>query len=251
MKSLWATIEGLRMHARVWERDDLKGAPAIVLVPGLGLSSRYIIPTADLLAKEMRVFAPELPGFGLSEKPRRPMNVQQLSRFLSLWVAEVGLSGAMFVGNSFGCQVISQLAFDQPGLINRMIMVAPTVDPSARQAWRQLLRLAGTALREPLGLFTIATADYLKARPWKVWSTFRFALNDPIEERLQRISVPTLVVRGQRDWLVPEPWALEAAELLPAGSFMTIPHAAHGVYYSSPHELAEIIYVFMSLESIQ
>ncbi|MEJ7710157.1 MAG: alpha/beta hydrolase [Pyrinomonadaceae bacterium] len=98
----------------MWDRDDLRGAPAVVLVSGLGMSSRYIILTADLLAKEVRVFAPELPGFGLSEKPRQPLNVQQLSRSLNLWMSEVGLNRAVFVGNSFGCQVISQLALTSP-----------------------------------------------------------------------------------------------------------------------------------------
>lgn len=248
MRSEWTTVAGLRMHARVWEREDLKKAPAVVLLHGLGMSSRYTIPTANLLAKEMRVFAPELPGFGLSEKPRRPLDVPELARFLASWTKAVGLERVTFVGNSFGCQIIAQLAASDPRFLWRAVMIAPTVEPAARTAWRQVMRLAHTALIEPLGLVSLASVDYLRAGPWRVWRTFKFALADRIEEKLAHTKAPTLVIRGGRDPLVSARWAAEATEILPRGRLISIPRAAHAVYYNSPHELSQIISEFVFRE---
>lgn len=244
MESVWSTIAGLNMHARAWERE---GAPGVVLVPGLGLSSRYTTPTAELLAARWRVLAPDLPGFGRSDKPPRALDVPELAQFLAAWIEALQLRGATLVGNSFGCQVIAQLAISAPEIISQaagIVMIAPTIEPAARQSWRQLLRLAHTALIEPLSLIPLVTADYLRAGPRRMWRTFQFALHDRIEDKLPLITAPALVVDGERDPLVSKSWAIQASELLTSGRLATIPGAAHALYYNSPGELAHIINEF-------
>ena len=67
------------MHARISEGPVPNGNPAVVLVHGLVVSSRYMVPTAELLAAHYRVYAPDLPGFGKSYKPPRVVNVAELS----------------------------------------------------------------------------------------------------------------------------------------------------------------------------
>ncbi|MEJ7616330.1 MAG: alpha/beta hydrolase [Pyrinomonadaceae bacterium] len=129
--------------------------------------------------------------------------------------------------------------------VERAVMIAPTVEPGARQAWRQIMRLARTALVEPPALIALATMDYLRAGPRRVWRTFKFALADRIEEKLARTQAPTLVIRGGRDPLVSARWAAEAAAILPRGRLVIIPRAAHAVYYNSPRELSHIISEFM------
>jgi pimeloyl-ACP methyl ester carboxylesterase len=61
--SSWTQVNGRRMHARVGGRV---GAPAVVLLHGLGVSSRYMLPLARELAPHFRVYAVDLPGFGRS-----------------------------------------------------------------------------------------------------------------------------------------------------------------------------------------
>lgn len=241
MQSVWTTIAGLKMHARVWERA---GAPAVVLVPGLGMSGRYTAPTAALLAERWRVLAPDLPGFGRSDKPPHALDVPELAQSLAAWIEALRLRGATLVGNSFGCQVIAQLATSDPGILAQaagIVMIAPTIEPGARQTWRQLLRFTHTALVEPLSLVPIATADYFRAGPRRVWRTFQFALRDRIEDKLPHIVTPALVVDGERDPLISRRWAAQTAEVLPHGRLATIPRAAHALYYNSPRELARLI----------
>jgi hypothetical protein len=78
LKTTWTSVGGLRMHARTSEGPAREGNPAVILVHGLVVSSRYMVPTAELLAVHYRVYAPDLPGFGKSEKPPRVLNVAEL-----------------------------------------------------------------------------------------------------------------------------------------------------------------------------
>jgi 2-hydroxy-6-oxonona-2,4-dienedioate hydrolase len=68
-----------------------EGRTAVVLVHGLVVSSRCMIPTAERPAPHHQVFVPDLPGFGRSEGPRRGLDVAGLSDALSDWMGEVGL----------------------------------------------------------------------------------------------------------------------------------------------------------------
>lgn len=87
--------------------------------------------------------------------------------------------------------------------------------------------------------------DYLSAGLGRSLATFRYALEDPIEEKLPRVRVPTLVVRGDRDPIVPQRWAERAARLLPEGRLVVVPGAAHTMNYAAPSELARVVRKFV------
>lgn len=67
-------INGLMMHFKA----SIDQVPAerlpVVLVHGLMASSRYMAPIARHLAQDFQVFAPDLPGFGKSDKPHRVLD---------------------------------------------------------------------------------------------------------------------------------------------------------------------------------
>jgi 2-hydroxy-6-oxonona-2,4-dienedioate hydrolase len=67
----WDDVEGTTIHSRVSTCGGPTGVPPIVLIHGLVISSLYMVPTARRLAPNFRVLAPDLPGFGGSDKPRR------------------------------------------------------------------------------------------------------------------------------------------------------------------------------------
>ncbi len=238
-------VDGLRMHARV--SVDRAGNPAVVLVHGLVVSSRYMIPTAQKLAPYHEVYVPDLPGFGRSEKPPSVLDVAGLSDSLAAWMEAVGLGSAVLVGNSVGCQVIADLALRHPERVERAVLQGPTMDPEARTALRQAARLALDGTREPPSLLPIMLLDYLSAGLRRSFSTFQHALEDRMEEKLPHLRVPTLVVRGDRDPIVPQRWAERAARLLPEGKgrLVVVPGAAHTMNYAAPSELARVVRAFV------
>src|SRR5258706_1300583 len=90
LESRWARVVELRMHALVGRRGN-DGAP-VVFVHGLGVSSRYMIPTIRLLAADYAVYAPDLPGHGRSEKPLRARTIPELADALMWWMDAEGLA---------------------------------------------------------------------------------------------------------------------------------------------------------------
>src|SRR5215217_7885331 len=186
--TVWTVVDGTRMHARVSEGPGDK--PAVVLVHGLVVSGRYMIPTLKRLAVYHRVYAPDLPGFGKSGKPARALDVHGLSDALAGWMRKLGLERAALVGNSMGCQIIAELAGRHLDLVERIVLQGPTMDPRARSALRQIGRLLLDAPLEPPSLMPIELRDYVSAGTRRAWRTFRHALADRIEEKLLRVRVP-------------------------------------------------------------
>src|SRR5215213_12031128 len=114
LKSSWTMVNGLSMYARFSVEPRLESRPAVVLVHGLVVSSRYMIPVAERLASYYRVYAPDLPGFGKSAKPPRALDMPELADFLDAWMQAISLESAVLIGNSMGCQVIAHLAVRHP-----------------------------------------------------------------------------------------------------------------------------------------
>lgn len=234
------------MHARVCV--DLAPARSlpIVLVHGIGVASRFMVPAAEVLAPYHRVYAPDLPGFGRSSKPAHVLNVAELADALAGWTRAISLANAVFLGNSFGCQIVVDLAVRYPELVERAVLQGPTMDPQARTAWQQLARLLRNSRREPLSHGLISAREYPRCGLRRLVKTFRYALEDRIEEKLPNVRVPALVVRGSKDPIVPQRWAEVATRLLPDGRLAVIPGAPHTVVYDVPLELADVVRPFLS-----
>ena len=235
------------MYARAGRRHSARNAPSVVLVHGLVISSRYMVPTAERLAPLCNVYAPDLPGYGRSAKPAKILSLPELADALAGWMQAAGLEKAHLVGNSFGCQIIAEFALRHPARVERLVLQGPTVDPGARSLRQQLVRLARNSLREPRSLGPISTRDYWNAGLRRAWATMKIALRDRIEDKLPRIQAPTLVVRGTRDPLVPHAWAERAARLLPRGTLGEIPGAPHTINYSAPDAFVKLIGPFLGL----
>src|SRR5687767_4279109 len=94
-----------------------------VLVHGLGVSSRYMIPLAQVLAKQNAVYAPDLPGHGRSDRPPRVLNVRELASALCGWLDTVRVGRAVFVGNSMGAQILVELGDIAPERIKAAVLL--------------------------------------------------------------------------------------------------------------------------------
>jgi pimeloyl-ACP methyl ester carboxylesterase len=70
------------------------------------------------------------------------------------------------------------------------------------------------------------------------------ALGDPIEHKLPRVRVPTLVTRGSSEPIVPSAWAQTATRLLPLGELAVVP-GPHNASYGAADRLGELVRVFL------
>jgi pimeloyl-ACP methyl ester carboxylesterase len=241
------TVAGpYRMFSRATKVSPAtSGHLPVVLVHGLVISSRYMEPLAEALSPMFAVLAPDLPEFGESDKPPGALDLEGLADALHAWLGACGIARAIFVGNSFGCQILAALAVRHAEVVDRLVLQGPTTDPEARslpiQIWRDLVN----GLREPGGVERIARVDYAKAGLGRALATMRILIRDRIEDRLPLITAPTLVVRGSLDPVVPQAWAERSAALLPNGRLMVVEGATHTMNYAYPAQMARAILPFL------
>jgi pimeloyl-ACP methyl ester carboxylesterase len=135
-----------RVYTRI---GGCSSAPPVVLVHGFVLAGDYMMPTAEMLAPFSRTFVPDLPGYGLSDPPREPLDLRFLADRLAEWMERLKLGRAHFVGNSFGCQVLVDFAARHSRFVQRLVLQGPTVDPAARSCAASTAH-AGTTRRVSL-----------------------------------------------------------------------------------------------------
>lgn len=233
----WRVVGGRRWYARVSVDAAPAGSPPVVLVHGLGVSSRYMVPTARCLGPRFPTLVPDLPGFGWSEQPERTLDVPDLADALAGWMGARELPPAVLLANSLGCQVAVDLALRHPDLVGWLILAGPTGDPAVRSLPRYAWRLLRDVPRESPTMVLGEVWDYLRAGPRRVIGTALAMMRDPMVAKLPDVRQPTVVVRGGRDPICPQRWGEEAARLLPRGRLVVVPGAAHVVNDSAPRVL--------------
>lgn len=242
---MWTETAAGTMHAR-FGGTLARGEP-VVLVHGLVIASRYMVPTARELAPLCGVYAVDLPGYGDSVKPRNILGLSELADALAAWMDALKLRSAHLAANSFGCQILAEFALRHGDRVNRLVFQGPTVDPVARTARQQLVRLILNSSREGPGLGWITLVDYVKAGLPRIRATIRMAMRDRIEDKLPGVVQPTLVVRGGRDPVVPQRWAEEVTRRLPRGELRVLPGLGHTINYTAPKEFVAAMRPFLHL----
>jgi pimeloyl-ACP methyl ester carboxylesterase len=218
----------------------------VVFLPGLGASAATVVPTARLLDCARDLYLVDLPGLGRSDKPPAALDVEGLAGVVIELLNVLGIGPVALVGHSLGSEVGVDLAVRRPDLVERLALVSPTVDPRADTFAKQLARLARDGLREPPSLLGLLARDYAQAGLRSLVSVGRAAVRDHVERKLPQLEVPTLVVRGGRDPLVPAAWAEEICRLVPDAELVVIPRATHAVPYTAPVELAGALQTFLA-----
>ncbi|MEZ4725616.1 MAG: alpha/beta hydrolase [Caldilineaceae bacterium] len=257
VKSIWTVVNGCRLHARTTAQSivaiDATGAetgpqpPIFVLIHGLLISSRYMVPTARRLGMSYPVYALDLPGFGRSEHPARVLTIPELADAVIAWMDAMQITQAVLLGNSLGGQVLIDLAARYPARVDRLILIGPTVDPQAPTILQQFSRLLLDGFVETPTLLYHLLVDFFHAGLWQTWQTFQYALQERrIElQKLQTIDAPTLVVRGARDPVAPQHWVEEATRQLSHGELRVIPGSPHCVNYTTPDALVQVVDAFL------
>ncbi len=245
LRNVWTVVKGLRWYARVGG-PEAPGRMPVVLVHGLSLSGRSLIPIARRLRVEYPVYIPDLPGFGRSAKPSRSLDVHELAEALLGWLDAFGLERVALVGGSLGCQVIVDLALRHPERVCRAALVGPSVDPRAPTVWQEVARGALDMLGEPLSFWPVLMCDYLEAGPVRTLDTLLHAIRDPLRAKLPRVQVPMLVIRGAWDPIVPQRWVEEMTRLLPRGQLAVLANGSHVSTWSDPDELFAVLRPFLA-----
>jgi len=255
--------------------------PAIVLIHGMAGSSRAWREVMPLLAQSYTVIAPDLPGHGDSAKPVGDYSLGAYASGLrDLIVGALGIEKATIVGQSLGGGVALQLAYQHPELCERLVVVGSGGLGREVSFALRLLSLPGVEyllpllfprfLREPgdrLGAFFNARgirAPHV-AEMWSAYSSltetenrsaFVRTLRGVIDAGGQTVSaldrlylaaaVPTLIVWGELDSIIPVEHAHSAHALLPGSRLEIFAGAGHFVHVEQPLKFAALLADFIA-----
>lgn len=244
-------------------------SPVLLLVHGWASSSRMWHEVMEALAPDFHSIAPDLPGFGESEKP--PAGWYALPNFLQFvqeFCDSIQISRAHTVGHSMGGTIALGLAAEAPERVDRLVAVNPVVTGKFR--WN-VGRFAGSPLRRPLlaaarALWPVAIGpvitwafqdkmitgpgtrrrreDLAKSTPEAVLSGIRAVATSDVSAHLAAISAPTLVMIGERDSIVPPSEGRLAAGLIGCAKLREFP-AGHLLSDEQPEEFVQALREFL------
>jgi pimeloyl-ACP methyl ester carboxylesterase len=255
------TVETKRgAKIRVFEAGS--GAPLVFFHSAGGLLPEN--PFLDRLAERYHIFAPELPAYG--ESTGEGLLEDMLDFTLHGWdvVAALGLSKPHLMGHSMGGMITAEMACLAPNDLAKLVLVAaaglwlpeqpiPDIFSFLPHEFAQYLfhdRAQGEALLtggldlknpEVLASFYVTNSKRLSMA-----SKLLFPIpNRRLSKRLYRLTVPTLVVWGKSDRLIPPVYAERFCQLIPHAELALIEQAAHMVPYEQPEAFVTVVSRFL------
>lgn len=199
-----------------------------------------------VLADDNRVIAPDLRGHGHSDKPHSAYTMQEFLDDLHALLDQLDVQEPFFLaGHSFGGAIAAEYAAAHPDRLRGLILVSTGGEFRLHAGARFIFRLPLAALR-PIKFFAgkAFSAPAHVLRPffhnamdvWNGWSTFR------------DITVPTLVVVGHRDLLLPGTLFEEVARCIPDAEEVRVPVSAHLVQLERPDAVNRALCRFVEQE---
>ncbi len=211
--------------------DEGKGEQTIILVHGLASNGGFWRYNIAELSKHCRVIAVDLPGYGKSDKGVYPFTMSFYADIISGLLTQLNISKVVYVGHSMGGQIGIHFSFRHKDQMDKLILVAPAgIEPFTRGDgdWLKSVMTIDFVKKTPEDRIRANLAlnfySYDDKYEWMVEERTRMAkakdfedfcyavirsvhgmLDEPTTKRLKDITVPTHVIFGKNDGLIPNP----------------------------------------------
>jgi 3-oxoadipate enol-lactonase len=206
-----------------------EGEP-LVLITGLANDVTQYGHIIALLSRHNRVLAFDNRGAGRTDKPDEPYSMEQMATDTAGLMEALDIMQAHVVGISMGGRIALALALQRPEMVRSLVLAstfARNIPPTGRMP-----KHIASASRYP-------QPEYAFYRQLVASRSYDFS------DRLGRISVPTLVLHGRNDMLVPAALAEEVQAGI-AGSRMEIFDGGHLFFMTAPERFAKAILEFLT-----
>ncbi len=215
-----------RIRAHYVEANS-RAKKAILLVHGLGGSVDSWENNIGPLSKQLHVIALDLPGFGLSDKPKIDYSIRFYYGFVARFIESLGIAPLAVCGSSLGGHVAAELALHRPDLVSRIVLVCPpgALPKSFKGTpalWRYSQVLKAKSVKETKEALSsvdnkpvddaYAKAAFEKMSMPGARDAFLSALAGSakaprLDSRLDKLKMPVLVLWGKDDIMIPVQYA--------------------------------------------
>jgi pimeloyl-ACP methyl ester carboxylesterase len=260
--------------------DQGKGRQTILFLHGLATYSGTWLKNIEGLAADFRCVALDLPGNGYSEKGDLPYSIQYYAACVYDFIQLMKLENVVLCGHSMGGQIAMTLMLNMPDAARKMVLCAPA-------GFEQFNVFEKTMYRSAIGFADMFSTDESSMRS-SIYNSFyknpnqadgmieeistilktypamgykkmldasiQGMMNEPVYERLGEIDVPTLVIFGELDALIPnkllhpistDQLARKAVAKMPHAELQMIPFAGHFVQWEKAEKVNEVIKLFL------
>lgn len=261
----------------LYYKSEGQGEP-LMLLAGLSYSLWMWHRMVPILAEQFRVITFDNRGVGRSDKPRGPYSAQMLAADTAGLLQALDLPHAAIMGHSMGGAVAQALVLDYPHLVDRLILSAtnfggPNSVPPPQEAMAVLLDPSGDPEERFYRGLSVSTAPGFAEREPQIvaqWLAHRkeyppdpeayqaqlavglalFSAEASFEHRLPQVQVPTLILSGEQDRVIPPENASLLAKQIPESTLHILPRAGHFFPMETPDEAARLIMQFLHANSL-
>jgi pimeloyl-ACP methyl ester carboxylesterase len=222
------------------------GSPLVHLHGAGGLR---LTPGHDLLAQQSRLIAFEMPGFGQSPENTRTQSMPELAATMAKAVENLGIDSFNLMGTSFGGKTALWLALQQKERVLALVLEAPAAirpegwappsgspEEMARHLYAHPERLAVMPAPHPV------VQAKTRALVLRIRGPHRDA---DFERRLPNLTVPTLVLFGTADQVIPPGMGHLYQELMPNCHLVFVYDAGHAISTERPEAFTEVVTDFL------
>lgn len=274
--SRFIDLNGLRVHYK----ETGEGEPALVLLHGFAASTFSWREVMGPLGEDRMVVAFDRPGFGLTSRPlpgewsgQSPYSAESQVDLTIRLLDALGLERAVLVGNSAGGTIAALTALEHPERVEALVLVDAAVystgglpdwlvpvlrTPQMRRVGPLITRriqgwgldFARSAWHDPSRITPEIWAGYLRplqADNWDrgLWELTAAGHSLALPERLDQIGVPTLVITGDDDRIVPPADSVRLAAALAEATLVVIPDCGHVPQEECPAAFLEAVTEFL------
>jgi 4,5:9,10-diseco-3-hydroxy-5,9,17-trioxoandrosta-1(10),2-diene-4-oate hydrolase len=263
------------IRARYWQLGT--GTP-LLLLHGVGHSVRAYDRNIHALAAHHTVYAVDLPGHGLTDKPAGSYHVDDLAKFVRDFMAAMSIPRAHIVAHSLGGGVALHLAAQFPDKVNKLVLVAPAgfcddvyfgfrlatlpvignfVTRPSRNGAKQLSQ--DVVFDKQIVTDELIDWQYeyakLPGAQQAVLSIFRTHANfnglkkwvvDLFNQEAPKISAPTLVMWGENDAILPYEQSKISIDKIPHARLQTFKYCGHYIQYEYPDDFNRLVLAFVN-----
>ena len=270
----YVTVEGLRIHYRT-----AGAGPPLILIHGIGASLFAWRLVFDQLAQNHTVYALDLKGHGLSDKPSSgdysPFGMADL---VAHFMDALEIDTAKIIGLSMGGAIGAALAIRHPARVERLVLMSAAGYALNYHVMPLIVRFASTSLGSAVATFVLRQRKPIE---WYLRSCFYDADRNCTPEmidgyflplltpglggvvpllardfgqtslahRLKEISAPTLVIWGQYDAVIPLHWGYRFQRDIANAELVVFPKCGHCPHEEIPEQFLETVNGFFQREA--
>ena len=252
-------INGIDIAYKISGPEDAK--ETAVMLQGWGTDMTLYDSVADAVSDTFRVVQFDLPGFGSSEEPPEPWNVEAYCSFFCDFMDHLGIKKTALIGHSYGGRMIINMAAkdDLPFEITKIVLIDSAGVMPERSAWQNFKVKRYKAMRNLLmsrpvhSLFPEVidywmskqgSEDYRNASP-VMKRCLVMAVNEDFQDRMPLVKQETLLVWGDLDLDTPISDARIMEEKMPNAALVVLEGTDHFSFLYRPAEFRRILRAFL------